>query len=179
MSASSDRWPARSLFCSDCGARHTSSDTNPLSCACGADTYFNPKPVVVIVAPVDGGLLCIRRAIPPQVGKLALPGGFLIVGEDWREGAVREMQEETGMVHDPADVRLFTLSGFPVLHSVPGNNLLIVVRLPWRAREDVPLDHRNDETLGTEIVSIPLDLAFPVHTAALRHFLSEQPGGRW
>ncbi len=42
-------------------------------------TYRNPLPVAVAVVPVDGGgVLMIRRAIPP-VG-LAFPGGYIELG---------------------------------------------------------------------------------------------------
>jgi len=54
--------------------------------------------VAVVVAPVDGGVLLVRRAIPPEGP--ALPGGFVNHGEDWRAAAVRELagRHEDGAV---------------------------------------------------------------------------------
>jgi len=68
--------------------------------------WSNPIPVCVVLAQiVDGartGLLVVRRAIPPAIGKLALVGGFLEDHEAWQHGAAREVAEETGLVVDPA-----------------------------------------------------------------------------
>jgi len=50
------------------------------------------------------GIVLIERKYPP-VG-LALPGGFVEVGERVEDAAVREMKEETGL-----DVRLYKLMG--------------------------------------------------------------------
>jgi len=35
--------------------------------------------------PVHDGLLFVRRGIEPRKGKLALPGGFINLGETWQE----------------------------------------------------------------------------------------------
>ena len=43
------------------------------------------------------GVVVIRRDIEPFRGELALPGGFIETGESWREAAVRELSEETGL----------------------------------------------------------------------------------
>lgn len=62
----------------------------------------------VIVRLWDGerfkGIVLIERKYPP-VG-LALPGGFVEVGESVEEAAVREMREEIGL-----EVRLYKLMG--------------------------------------------------------------------
>lgn len=41
-----------------------------------------------------------RRAIEPQLGKLDWPGGFLLEGEDPREGGAREAMEELNVLVD-------------------------------------------------------------------------------
>jgi ADP-ribose pyrophosphatase YjhB (NUDIX family) len=92
-------------YCSTCGAKYPQPTTRPLTCpACATQVWANPIPVCVLLQPVrDGsrsGLLVIRRAVEPQVGRLALVGGFLEDHEDWRAGARREMREETGLEID-------------------------------------------------------------------------------
>jgi 8-oxo-dGTP pyrophosphatase MutT (NUDIX family) len=92
----------RDTFCSYCGARYGEPLAYPRTCAsCKTEVWANPIPVNVVLVPiVDGdrtGLLAIRRAIPPQIGKLALVGGFLEEHETWQAGGAREVREETGI----------------------------------------------------------------------------------
>jgi 8-oxo-dGTP diphosphatase len=50
----------------------------------------------VIVDPLRG-VLMVRRKNPPFKGHLALPGGFVEIGETVEEAARRELAEETGI----------------------------------------------------------------------------------
>ena len=58
---------------------------------------------VVALTVRDGALnvLLITRLIEPFRGKLALPGGFVLAGEELLEAASRELAEETGVEHLP------------------------------------------------------------------------------
>jgi len=58
---------------------------------------------VVALTVRDGELnvLLITRLIEPFKGKPALPGGFVLAGEDLQEAAVRELAEETGIERLP------------------------------------------------------------------------------
>ena len=48
--------------------------------------YDNTPTVVVVLVPLRGGLLMIRRALPGEgQGKLALPGGYQMLGQTWQE----------------------------------------------------------------------------------------------
>jgi len=47
---------------------------------------------------VKGGrLLLVKRGVEPYEGCWDIPGGFLEAGEHPEDGAVREVQEETGL----------------------------------------------------------------------------------
>jgi len=49
-------------------------------------------------------VVLVKRAHPPIQGQWSIPGGVLEVGELVREAAVREAQEETGLVVDPGEL---------------------------------------------------------------------------
>src|SRR5439155_25795814 len=94
----------RNAHCSYCGTRFADGAPWPRQCAaCAQISYLNPLPVAVLVLPVDGGVLAIRRSIRPA-GKLALPGGFIDLGESLQAACARELREETQLVIDETAV---------------------------------------------------------------------------
>ncbi len=158
--------PDRYAHCTFCGARFPPGRPWPRRCgACGVTSYLNPTPVAVAVQPVGAGLLVVRRGIPPAEDLLALPGGYIDVGETWQEAAVRELTEETGLDADPSAVRLFdTLSA-------PDGTLLVFGLLP--AIDGLPDFAPNDETLGLAVLSEPEPLGFELHTLVADRWFAE------
>src|SRR5690348_17082318 len=52
----------------------------------------------------DDRVVLVKRAHPPIQGQWSIPGGVLEVGEFVREAAVREAQEETGLIVEPGEL---------------------------------------------------------------------------
>ena len=52
----------------------------------------------------DGRVLLVKRGHPPLAGEWSIPGGALEAGETVREGAVREVREETCLTVEPAEL---------------------------------------------------------------------------
>lgn len=124
--------------------------------------YKNPLPVAVVLLPVaKGGLLTVRRNIPP-VGQLALPGGYVDWGETWQQAAAREVHEETGLTVDPNTLEPFHLQ------SVENGHLLIFALAPHT--DDFDPSFSNAEVQGLVLVNQPTQLAFPAHTDALQRY---------
>lgn len=63
-------------------------------------------------------LLWIRRALAPDIGKWAIPGGFVELGENLQEAACREIREETGVVLDPWSLNLYGIGSLPLIGQV-------------------------------------------------------------
>jgi 8-oxo-dGTP diphosphatase len=131
--------------------------------------------VAVVLQPVhldDGrtGVLVIRRDIEPFRGELALPGGFIETGESWREAAIRELSEETGLDASPDEVQLFDVHS-----SFNGFSLLVFGLLPTRSASSLPPSAANSEVTEWLVQTEPIRLCFPTHTAAMARFFAELP----
>jgi ADP-ribose pyrophosphatase YjhB (NUDIX family) len=151
--------------CSSCGTAFTPDQPWPRACAhCGQTSYRNPLPVAVMLLPVNDGLLVLRRTIEPHIGGLALPGGFIEVGESWQEAAVRELQEETGVVTDVAEVRLFDALSAP-----DGTVLIFGLGAPAAALPPMAATSEASEFL---VIDKAQELAFPLHTQVVARYFN-------
>ncbi len=131
--------------------------------------YRNPLPVVLLIQPVEGGVLLIRRKGSKRPGMLALPGGYLEVGETWQEGAARELFEESGVRIDVKNISLYDLK------SSEDGELLLVFGLAKPIKTvDLSAFQHNFETSERVIVNQPVELAFPLHTAALKRYFESE-----
>jgi ADP-ribose pyrophosphatase len=165
----------RDSHCSYCGAPFAPEQLWPRVCAaCGNTSYRNPLPVAVVLVPVESrGLLLVRRTIPPRAGSLALPGGFIGVGESWQEAGAREVGEETGLTVDPREIQLYDAL------SAPDGTLLVFGICSPRLVADIPPFAPNPEASETVVASEPVELAFPLHAQVAARFWQEgHPGGR-
>ena len=162
----------KNSHCSFCGQAFDANQRWPRVCAaCGNTTFLNPLPVAVILLPVDDGVLLVRRNIEPQIGQLALPGGYMNLGETWQQAGARELFEETGIIIRPAEVREFRVK------SAPGGTTLLVFGLaPGVKSQDLPAFVPNEETQEVCVINAPRELAFSTHTETLLEFFASRAG---
>jgi 8-oxo-dGTP diphosphatase len=73
--------------------------------------HFRVTVDLVVLTIHEGRLavVLVRRAIPPYQGRWALPGGYVLPGEDLGAAAYRELHEETGI---GAEVHLEQLASY-------------------------------------------------------------------
>ena len=124
-----------------------------------------PKPITPLVA-VDAlikysgdSIILIRRKNPPFKGFLALPGGFVDIGETVEEACVREAFEETNL-----KVKIIRLIG---VFSKPdrdprGHNISVAfLCIPLSEKEN---PEASDDAAAIEVIPLKevpsLDLAF-------------------
>ncbi|MEV0154934.1 NUDIX domain-containing protein [Micromonospora sp. NPDC050686] len=161
--------------CSFCGVAYPARAGWPRVCvACGQTVWRNPLPVAVALLPVrtgaGPGLVVVRRDIEPARGLLALPGGFIEYGEEWSDALVRELREETGLVADAADARLFAVHGAPA-----GGTMMIFGELPERPAAGLPPSAPTAEATEWLVLTEPVELAFSTHTRAMADFFARRP----
>lgn len=167
--------PVKDSHCSSCGAPYDVVTAWPRTCpACGGTAYRNPLPVAVALLPVSSplgtGLVVVTRTIEPQRGGIALPGGFIDHSEEWQHAVVRELEEETGIKAGKDDVVLADAL------SSPGGHLLLFGLLPQRPSSALPPPTPTDETEGWHLLHEPAELAFPLHTRAVRNWFAGRYG---
>lgn len=161
----------RNSHCSFCGAVFPTGLPWPRTCpGCGNTSYLNPLPVAVTVLPVGDGLLVIRRDVEPHRGGLALPGGFVDMGESWQQAAARELREETGIAIDPDGVRLLDVL------SAPDGTVLIFALGPRTDPAALPPVAPTAETSEWLVIDGPREMAFPLHSRVVAEYFAS--GGR-
>lgn len=119
---------------------------------------------VVALTVRDGELnvLLITRLIEPFKGKPALPGGFVLAGEDLQEAAVRELAEETGVERLPG--HLEQLGSYGPKGRDPRGDVLTVAHLLLASDFPVLAAGSDAENAAwypvTKVQSGELELAF-------------------
>jgi ADP-ribose pyrophosphatase YjhB (NUDIX family) len=167
----------RDTFCSYCGTKYEEPLTYPRTCSsCKTPVWANPIPVAVVLAPiVDGartGLLVVRRAIPPGIGKLALVGGFIEEHESWQHAGAREVREETGAIIDGAALEpLWYASSSPK----PNRVLLFAIAQPTQRSALPPFTHdleASDRGIVFGPGGLDEEFAFSLHVEAARKYFA-------
>lgn len=121
--------PGVPTYCPACGAelvdRVVEGRSRRYCTACDRPVYRNPKPCAgVLVIDERGRLLLVRRSEPPAVGAWSVPAGFLEADEPPRTAAVRELEEETGLIVHPAAPVLFDTA---FVERTPDQHVVVLV----------------------------------------------------
>ena len=94
--------------CPRCGRplrRRTRPTRVEIACPrCRFLMFDYPRPCAGFVVTKSDAVLLLRRAQPPRIGYLDLPGGFIEAGEDIERAARRELREETGLTVGKAEL---------------------------------------------------------------------------
>lgn len=161
----------KNSHCSFCGHPFAEQLPWPRTCGnCGQTSFVNPLPVVVMLLPVEGGLLQIRRGIEPGLGKWAFPGGYVNLGETWQQAGAREVLEETHVVIEPDEIREFRV------RSAPDGTLLIFGLAAPRRASELPDFLPTDETTERAVRCELSGMAFALHAEAGRAFFNDNGG---
>lgn len=120
-----------------------------------------------MLAPIDAGLLMVRRGVEPKKGKLALPGGFIGLGESWQEAGVREVFEETGLQLEATEIQ-----DFKVLSAPDGTVLIFGLAQPRASQNLLPFQTSDESPEILIVNSTPDNMAFDLHEQVVKKFFS-------
>ena len=142
-------------------AREGEGQTQP---AAKEGRRYPDRPIVGVLAVVLRGdrALVVRRANPPLVGRWGFPGGVLELGETVAQGAMRELEEETGVKAEAAGpLTVIDSIDRDCQGHVRYHYTLVAVIGHWRSGEGVPGDDADEVAWLTrgEIVEQGLPIA--------------------
>lgn len=157
----------RHSYCHYCGTAYAPEQPWPRLCAaCGQTTFQNPIPVTIVLQPVDSGVLVVRRAIEPRRGTLALPGGYIDLGESWQQAGAREVWEEAQLRIDPAALEVVRVFSAP-----DGTLIVAALAAPLSAADLLPFVP-NSEADARCVLTEPAPMSWPLHTELVADYLA-------
>lgn len=119
-------------------------------------TYQYPHPAVTtdcVVFGFDGeglSVLLIKRGIEPYKDHWAFPGGFMNIDETAEEGALRELNEETGIEH----IYVEQLQAFTTVHRDPRERVLTIAFMAFVRQQDYGYVKGGDDAKEAKWFSI-------------------------
>ena len=117
------------MYCPACGApypdRFPLDEEGARNCPnCGFANYLQLKVGAAAIIEQDGNILLLRRTDKPFMGSWGLPAGYVRWNEPPKSAAVRETEEECGLV-----VEVESLLGVYFFDDDPrGNGILVAYR---------------------------------------------------
>jgi ADP-ribose pyrophosphatase YjhB (NUDIX family) len=147
-------------------------DNIPRGTLCPHCGRYNSRHVVsngVVVK--DDKILLIRRGIEPEIGKWALPGGYMDWDETIEQTVVREVKEETGI-----DAQIKFMIGVytnPQRKNDPNQNVSIIFSMSPLTHDPKPQESEIQEIQWGDIHSLPEDMAFD-HADMIKDYLRKE-----
>lgn len=127
--------------------------------------WDNPRPVAIVLIPTcNGGLVLVKRKLPPRAGMFALPGGFVEPHEMPDAAAKREAKEETGL-----DIEIERLLWFTM---PPNVNEILFFFLARPTKEKPTAGDDAAEAISFARAEIPAEIAFPTHRKVVADWLA-------
>jgi ADP-ribose pyrophosphatase YjhB (NUDIX family) len=176
-----EQYPARFRyrFCPLCATpleRRTNDGRLRLFCPTDDWTFYPmPNLAATVVVEHAGGIVVLRRAIPPDAGIWHLPIGHLEFGEPPADGALRETSEETGL--ELADPVFLDFEHSPSY----GDAAMFYLVFCYRARStggDLRTNYENDEVRVFPPEALP-DLKWTSQQRAVAAWRAWREGRPW
>jgi len=163
--------PFTPAYCPRCATAFVDADDHgtwrPTCPACGFIWYRNPVPAAGTLIVRDGRVLMVKRAWEPRAGTWCLPAGFMEAGETPQFTALRELEEETGVVGE--------LTGLFNVYAGLDDPRVRTVLILFVARIVGGAERPGDDAIALEwfpLAALPpeRDIAFASHRQALAEY---------
>ncbi len=158
-------------YCPNCGQKGSVKWKDPSTAhcqKCNHDFWNNPSATVAVVFLKGDQALFAKRGIEPNKGKYDFPGGFVNYKEDIYDACVREVQEETSLTIDKANLQLVTGYSLEYLPRISVVDLIFVITKwqgEFKAQDDVaelewkPLQFVSDARFVPPYDDLPAKIA--------------------
>ncbi|HRW07915.1 MAG TPA: NUDIX hydrolase [Caldilineaceae bacterium] len=148
----------------------------PVCPACDFVYFRDPKVAVVGLVTHQKHVLLVQRAINPEKGKWALPGGYMDAGEMPQDALRRELKEEVNLAVRVTDL----LTIFPMITNrtnetaSPGIVLAFRAEVAERATPKLTCDDDVSDAGWFGPQELPTDLAFASTEQLLAEWVDQQ-----
>ena len=137
----------------------------PACPSCGYVWYRNPVPAAGVLLVEAGRVLLVKRRWEPRAGDWCVPAGFMEAGETPEQTAVRELQEETGLI-----AQLTGLFGVYAGFDDPRVRAVLILYTGATTGGEARAGDDAVELKWFALDALPDDLAFASHRQALAEF---------
>lgn len=165
-------------YCVRCGVilenQFIFGDIRPTCSSCNYIHFRDPKVAAVAFIHNNSEVLLVRRAMEPEKGKWALPGGYVDANEDPRHAAIREVKEETGL--EVAITRLLDVIFIPPSNGENSVRPIVIIFEATVIKGKIQPQDDVDKVEWFTPDNLP-ELAFKSTYQTIQQWLEEQPVG--